>query len=64
MKTNFKYIYLSFFLIFFINCSEDKIILTGKGTITGIAVSVGDFVPLENVKISTNPIFKYCIYRF
>lgn len=55
MKTNFKYIFLSLVLMFFINCSEDKITLTGKGTITGIAVSVGDFEPLENVKISTNP---------
>lgn len=55
MKTSFKYIFLSFVLMFFINCSEDKITLTGKGTITGIAVSVGDFEPLENVKVSTNP---------
>ena len=47
MKTNFKYIFLSFFLMFFINCSEDKITLTGKGTITGTAVSAGDFEPLE-----------------
>ncbi len=56
MKTNFKYIYLSFFLIFFINCSEDKITITGKGAITGVAVTAGDFVPMENVKISTNPV--------
>lgn len=56
MKTKFKYIGLIFFLFFFINCSEDKIILTGKGNITGVAVTAGDFVPLENVKISTNPV--------
>ncbi len=56
MKTNFKYIYLSLFLMFFINCSEDKITLTGKGNITGAAVTTGDFVPLQNVKISTNPV--------
>jgi hypothetical protein len=55
MKTNFKYIYLSLFLVFFISCSEDKIELTGKGTITGSAVTSGDFSPLQNVKISTNP---------
>ncbi len=55
MKTNFKYIYLSLLLILFISCSEDKISLTGTGTLTGKAVTVGDFVPLENVKISTNP---------
>lgn len=55
MKTNFKYIYLSLFLILFINCSEDKISLTGTGTLTGKVVTVGDFIPLENVKISTNP---------
>jgi hypothetical protein len=56
MKTNFKYIYLSFFLVFFNNCSEDKIALTGKGTLTGKVVTIGDFLPLENVKISTNPV--------
>ena len=55
MKTKFKYIYLSLFLIFFINCSEDKISLTGLGNVTGIAVMDGDNEPLENVKISTNP---------
>lgn len=55
MKTKFKYIYLSLFLIFFINCSEDKISSTGIGTITGKVVSIGDNTPMENVKISTNP---------
>ena len=55
MKTNFKYIYLSLFLFLFINCSEDKLSLTGKGTITGIVVTVGDNTPIENVKVSTNP---------
>jgi len=55
MKTNFKYLSLSLFLILFINCSEDKISLTGTGTLTGKVVTVGDFMPLENVKISTNP---------
>ena len=55
MKTKFKYIYLSLFLIFFINCSEDKISSTGKGAITGKVVSVGYNAPMEDVKISTNP---------
>lgn len=55
MKTNFKYLYLSLFLILFIGCSEDKISLTGTGTLTGKVVTVDDFIPLENVKISTNP---------
>lgn len=55
MKTKFKYIFLSLFLLIFINCSEDKISLTGTGKITGIAVTLGDNEPMENVKISTNP---------
>ncbi len=55
MKTNFKYIYLSLLLVFFINCSEDKISLIGNGTITGKVVISGDFTPLENTRISTNP---------
>lgn len=55
IKTKFKYIFLSLFLIFFINCSEDKLSLSGKGNITGKVVTYGDNEPLENVKISTNP---------
>jgi len=55
MKTKYKYLYLSLFLILFISCSEDKISLTGTGTLTGKVVTVDDFIPLENVKISTNP---------
>jgi len=55
MKNNFIYIYLSLFIILVISCSEDKISITGTGTLTGKAVTFGDFIPLENVKISTNP---------
>ena len=55
MKTKFKYIYLALFLIFFINCSEDKISSSGKGSLTGKVVSIGDNTPMEDVKISTNP---------
>lgn len=56
MKTIIKYIALSLFLILLSNCSEDKIELSGRGTITGKVVSVGDNVPLENTKISTSPV--------
>lgn len=56
MKTNLTYIYLFLSLIFIVSCSEDKIDLTGRGTITGKAVTSGDNVPMENVKISTNPV--------
>jgi len=42
MKTIIKYIALSLFLILLSNCSEDKIELSGRGTITGKVVSVGD----------------------
>lgn len=37
------------------SCSEDKISLSGTGTITGKVVSNGDNVPLEFTRISTNP---------
>lgn len=56
MKTNYTYIYLSLFLIFLIGCSEDKLDLTSRGIITGKVVTVGDNAPMENVKISTNPV--------
>lgn len=55
MKTNLRYISILLLSIVFISCSEDKITITGKGTITGKAVTVGDYEPMENVKISTNP---------
>ena len=55
MKTKFIYIALSLLLFLFVNCSEDKISLSGEGTITGIVVTLGDNIPLENVKVSTNP---------
>ena len=55
MKTKFIYISLSLLLFLFVNCSEDKISLSGEGTITGIVVTLGDNIPLENVKVSTNP---------
>ena len=38
-----------------ISCSEDTIDNFETGTITGIVVEVGNNLPLENVKISTNP---------
>lgn len=56
MKTKIAFIFLSLFLIFFISCSEDKLDLTSRGTITGKAVTIGDNIPMENVKISTNPV--------
>ena len=56
MKTNSKYIIVSLFFVLLLNCSEDKIGITGSGTITGNVVTSGDFDPLENVKISTNPV--------
>ena len=55
MKTNFNYIFLFSLFILFVSCSEDKITLTGTGTITGKVVNKGDNEPLENVKVSTNP---------
>lgn len=55
MKTNITYICLSLFLLLCFNCSEDKITITGKGGISGKAVTVGNNEPLDNVKISTSP---------
>lgn len=55
MKLFSRHIGLIFILTLLIGCSEDKIIITGKGTITGKVVSKGDNLPLENTRISTNP---------
>ncbi|WP_296319989.1 carboxypeptidase-like regulatory domain-containing protein [Winogradskyella sp.] len=38
-----------------VNCSEDAVDNLAKGTLTGIVVTNGTNLPLENVKISTNP---------
>ncbi len=55
MKTTITYICLSLFLLLCFNCSEDKIEITGKGGLSGKAVTVGNNEPLNNVKISTSP---------
>jgi len=55
MKTALKYIGLILITLLVSNCSEDKITLSTTGTITGKVVSIGDNVPLENTKVSTNP---------
>ena len=55
MKTSLKYLALVFVLIFVTSCSEDKIQLTGRGTLVGKVVSQGDNTPLENARVSTSP---------
>jgi len=55
MKNSFKYLALVFVLIFVVSCSEDKIELTGRGTLVGKVVSQGDNTPLENARVSTSP---------
>ena len=55
MKNSFKYLALVLVLIFVASCSEDKIELTGRGTLVGKVVSQGDNTPLENVRVSTSP---------
>ena len=53
--------FIQYFLMLFCfstvltSCSEDTIDNFDTGTITGIVVAEGTNVPLENVKISTNP---------
>lgn len=55
MKNSFKYLALVLVLIFVASCSEDKIELTGRGTLVGKVVSQGDNTPLENARVSTSP---------
>lgn len=42
-------------LVLFCACSEETITITGQGTLTGKVVEKSTNIPLENVKISTNP---------
>lgn len=55
MKKINIYIGLLLFLGFVLGCSEDKIVLTGQGNLTGKVVTSGANLPIENVKISTSP---------
>jgi len=50
-----KYIFLATISIILINCSEDPVVISDTGTITGIVVTDGVNQPVENVRISTNP---------
>lgn len=50
-----RYIAAISFLLTMNGCSEDKLQINGKGTIKGRVVADETFLPLENVKISTNP---------
>ncbi len=40
----------------FVSCAEDTINENGVGVLTGTVVKKGDNTPLENVKITTNPV--------
>ena len=51
-----NFIYLFSICLFLISCSEDTIDSAGNGIITGIVVKDGSNEPIENVKISTNPV--------
>ncbi|WP_397362134.1 carboxypeptidase regulatory-like domain-containing protein [Olleya sp. R77988] len=55
MKTASKYINFILIIAMLFSCSEDKITLSGTGSITGKVVSNGDNVPLEFTRVSTNP---------
>lgn len=55
MKTIKSIIFLSIAMLFFTTCSEDQIDGVQVGSINGKVVSEGANIPLENVKISTNP---------
>lgn len=55
MKITSKYINLIVLLVILVSCSEDKISFSDTGTITGKVVLKGDYTPIENTKISTNP---------
>ncbi|WP_188375065.1 carboxypeptidase regulatory-like domain-containing protein [Winogradskyella haliclonae] len=57
MKKYIKSIITLLLAFVFINCSEDTLDNLENGTLTGIVVANGTNLPLENVKISTNPNF-------
>jgi hypothetical protein len=54
MKTIIYFIVIACFLLI-TGCTEETIDINGKGTITGTVVEDETFLPLSNVKISTNP---------
>ncbi|PHR88187.1 MAG: hypothetical protein COA80_18240, partial [Leeuwenhoekiella sp.] len=56
MGMKIKYIVHCFVLLLAISCTEDPISEFGTGTITGKVVTEGENLPLENVKISSNPV--------
>jgi len=51
----FKILFTVNILVFLFGCSEETITITGQGTLTGKVVEKSTNIPLENVKISTNP---------
>ncbi|UAB74545.1 carboxypeptidase regulatory-like domain-containing protein [Mesoflavibacter sp. SCSIO 43206] len=51
----FKIFFTISALVLFCACSEETITITGQGTLTGKVVEKSTNIPLENVKISTNP---------
>lgn len=56
MKSLTAYIFLLSSLIFVLSCSEDRFDENALGSITGKVVIKGSNLPLENVRISTNPV--------
>lgn len=57
MKTKFTFIKLiGIFLILLTACNEDRISENDLGSITGKVVAAGSNIPLENVRIATNPV--------
>ena len=57
MKKNLKFIKLiGIFLILLTACNEDRIGENDYGGITGKVVASGTNIPLENVRIATNPV--------
>ena len=56
MYKNLKNIWLVVLVVgIMFGCSEEPFELEDTGTLTGVVVTSGDNVPLQNVKISTNP---------
>ena len=43
-------------ILLIVSCSEDTIDITGLGAVKGTVVRKGTNEPLENVKLSTNPV--------
>lgn len=55
MHKYLKYIYTTVIVAIFLGCGEDPVEIITTGTLTGIVVTDGTNLPIENARVSTNP---------